>query len=73
MNDNLDRIRQILQGGGFASFGIDRLCYVKRTEQRGCSLYAVHGADGTYLWRYANRATADAALRQHEMEPLSVH
>lgn len=73
MKSNIDRLRKILHGESFESFGIDRLCYVKRTERRGCSLYAVHGADGTYLWRYTDRATADAALRQHEMEPLSVH
>ncbi len=73
MNTDLDWLRPLLQGEGFASFGIDRICYVKRTEQHGSGLYAVHGADGTYLWRYADRATADAALRQHEMEPLSVH
>ncbi|HJS86766.1 MAG TPA: DUF1150 family protein [Acetobacteraceae bacterium] len=73
MNTDIERLRQILQGESFESFGIDRLCYVKRTEQSGSGRYAVHGADGTYLWRYADRATADAALRQHEMEPLSVH
>ena len=72
MSANLDRVRQLLQGSSFEAFGIDQFCYVKRTEQRGCRRYAVHGADGTYLWRYADRAAADAALRQHEMEPLSV-
>ena len=73
MSANLDRVRQLLRGSGFEAFGIDQFCYVKRTEQRGCLRYAVHGADGTYLWRYADRAAADAALRLHEMEPLSVH
>jgi hypothetical protein len=67
------RVRQILRGQSFAAFGINEFCYVKHTRKRGRSLYTVHGADGTYLWCYTDRAIADAALRQQEIEPLSVH
>jgi hypothetical protein len=73
MDHNQGRAAQALREWNFRSFGIDSLCYVKCVAWSGGRLYAVHGADGTYLWRYEDRATADAALRQCEMESLSVH
>lgn len=57
----------------FEAFGIEQFCYIKHANRHGCSQYEVYGADGTYLWGYPDRATADAALRQHDMEPLSLH
>ncbi|MCP5432094.1 MAG: DUF1150 domain-containing protein [Alphaproteobacteria bacterium] len=36
-------------------------------------LYAVHAADGTPMAVVEDRATAFAAARQYEMEPVSVH
>jgi len=73
MNHNLDHTRPTLRERNFKSFGVDWLCYVKCVTWSGRREYVVHGADGTYLWRYDDRATADAALRQCEMESLSVH
>jgi hypothetical protein len=73
MSASLDHSRHSLFATRFEAFGVDRFCYVKHATRRGQSEYRIHGADGTYLCCYADRATADAALRQHEMEPLSVH
>jgi hypothetical protein len=56
-----------------ATFGAERLVYVKRIVFCGRDMYSAHGADGTHLSVFADRAAADSALRQHEFEPLSVH
>jgi hypothetical protein len=73
MSASLDHSRHSLSATRFAAFGVERFCYIKHATQQGRSEYQIHGADGTYLCWYADRATADAALRQHEMELLSVH
>ena len=57
----------------FALFGRTEMAYVKRVETNGAQAYAVHAADGTYIWRFADRDQALAALRQHDLEPLSLH
>jgi hypothetical protein len=73
MSASFDHSRHFLSTTRFEAFGIDRFCYVKHATRRGRREFEIYGADGTYLWRYGDRAIADAALRQHEMEPLSVH
>jgi len=57
----------------FAAFGLNDLAYVKPIEVEGRPRFAIHAADGTALSVVPDRAVADAAVRQHEMEPLSVH
>jgi hypothetical protein len=57
----------------FALFGRTEMAYVKRVKTNGVPAYAVHAADGTYIWGFADRELACAALRQHDLEPLSLH
>ena len=57
----------------FAEFGRTEMAYVKPVELDGATAYAIHAADGTYLWQFDDRHIAFAALRQHDMEPVSVH
>lgn len=57
----------------FTSFGLEDMAYVKRVEIDGQMLHAVHAADGTPLTVINTRELAFATVRQHEMEPLSVH
>lgn len=57
----------------FASYGILDRAYVKPVTREGRTSFAVHAADGTYLFCFVSRELAFAALRQQEMEPLSVH
>lgn len=57
----------------FALYGRTEMAYIKRVETSGEPSYAVHAADGTFIWRFADRAMASAALRQHDLEPLSLH
>jgi len=53
--------------------GMEDLAYVKRVDVDGADAFAVHAADGTQIAVMANREVAFAVVRQHDMEPVSVH
>lgn len=53
--------------------GIEQLAYVKPVTIKGDALFAVHAADGTEIAVIADRDVAFAAVRQHSLEPVSVH
>jgi hypothetical protein len=57
----------------FAALGMNGIAYVKPTMVDGQTGYAIHAADGTPMALADDRATAMAAIVQHEMLPLSVH
>lgn len=57
----------------FHTFGLEDLAYVKPVVIEGQQLHAVHAADGTPLTVLSAREIAFATVRQHEMEPMSVH
>lgn len=56
-----------------AAWGVDDIAYVKPVDQDGRTMYSVHAADGTQMGVMANREVAFAAVRQHDLEPVSVH
>ncbi|MDA1132157.1 MAG: DUF1150 family protein [Proteobacteria bacterium] len=49
------------------------LAYVKAVDFEGVAAYAIHAADGTQLAIVASRDLAFATVRQHDMNPVSVH
>ena len=51
----------------------ERLAYIKPWDVEGRPGFAVHAADGTPLGWYERREIAFAAVRQHDLEPVSVH
>jgi len=55
------------------SLGISHIAYVKPVVVNGEAGFAIHAADGTPMALAGDRATAMAAIVQHEMMPLSVH
>ncbi len=57
----------------FKALGLAQVAYVKTVMVDGRTAYSVHAADGTEIRVMADRATACAAVRQHDLEPLSVH
>jgi hypothetical protein len=68
----IERIRQ-MSSRELALFGMQDLAYVKRVVVDGASAFAVHAADGTQVTVLSNREVALATIRQHDLEPLSVH
>jgi hypothetical protein len=55
------------------ALGVSHIAYVKPVVVNGTAGFAIHAADGTPMALAGDRATAMAAIVQHEMLPLSVH
>ena len=55
------------------ALGVAHIAYVKAVIVNGTAGFAIHAADGTPMAVAGDRATAMAAIVQHEMMPLSVH
>lgn len=56
-----------------AAWGVDDVAYVKTIEHEGDTAFAIHAADGTQMAVVRDRQVAWAAIRQHDLEPVSVH
>ncbi|MEX2453367.1 MAG: DUF1150 family protein [Rhodospirillaceae bacterium] len=58
----------------FTLLGIHEFAYVKPVTADGNPAFAIFAADGTQIANIqTNREVAFAAVRQHELEPVSVH
>lgn len=57
----------------FIQFGLQDIAYIRQVVVNDTVAFALHAADGTQLGLMPNQEVAAAALRQHELEPLSVH
>ena len=57
----------------FAQFGLSDLAYVKPVVVDDQPLFEVYAADGRQMAVMRDRATAVAALLQHDLEAVSVH
>ena len=53
--------------------GLQEMAYVKPVVVDGQTAYAVHAADGREVAVMPSRDVALAAIRQNDLEPLSVH
>jgi hypothetical protein len=53
--------------------GLQEVAYVKPVQIDGQSAVAVHAADGTQMAVMRSRESAFAAVRQNDLEPVSVH
>jgi len=70
--DKIERIRQMSMRE-LALFGMQDLAYIKRVAVDDTYGYAVHAADGTQIALLSDRDVAFATVRQHDLEPMSVH
>lgn len=72
MMNEIERIRH-MSARELAMFGMQDLAYVKTVMVDDAVGYAVHAADGTQIAVLPDRSLAFATVRQHDLEPLSVH
>jgi hypothetical protein len=56
-----------------AMLGMQDLAFVKSVPGEDGIAYAIHAADGTQMALMTDRDVAFAAVRQHGLEPVSVH
>jgi hypothetical protein len=68
----LDRIVQ-MTAQDFRALGLQQVAYLRPVTVDGAPACSVHAADGTVIVVMRDRAAAYAAVRQHDLEPLSVH
>jgi hypothetical protein len=68
----IDWIRHLSQHE-LGLLGVQDLAYIKPVLVEGKRRYAVHAADGTEIAVLLDRAVAFATVRQHDLEPMSVH
>jgi hypothetical protein len=71
MNE-FERIRH-MSSRELVLFGMQDLAYIKAVIVNGVTAFAVHAADGTQVTVLPDRDIALATVRQHDLEPLSVH
>jgi hypothetical protein len=70
--DKIERIKQ-MTASELALLGVQDFAYIKQVVIDGASGYAVHAADGTQIAVIPDRDVAFATVRQHDLEPVSVH
>ncbi|MDA8231991.1 MAG: DUF1150 family protein [Magnetospirillum sp.] len=57
----------------FAAWGVPDVAFVKRVMVDDSEGWSIHAADGTQMGLAPTRDVAFAAIRQHDLEPVSVH
>jgi hypothetical protein len=57
----------------FTYLGIFNTSYIKPETQDGAVCYAVHAADGSLLFRVADRDAARLLAREFNVAPQSLH
>jgi len=57
----------------FSILGMQNLAYIKPITVNDGLAFAIHAADGTPMAVMTERQIAEAAIRQHDLEPVSVH
>ncbi|HEX6839892.1 MAG TPA: DUF1150 family protein [Stellaceae bacterium] len=72
MNQIDQKLRQI-SAQEFALLGMQDVAYVRRVIVNDEAGFAIHAADGTEVAILPSRDLAFATLRQHDLEPVSVH
>ena len=71
--NRLEQLRHTHSLEDLVRLGLEDIAYIKAVTLEGQRFYAIHAADGTPLTLAAERETAIATVRQHDMEPASVH
>jgi len=73
MLSKLELLKKTLSTQDLGSFGLEDIAYIKSVMVDGQRLHAIHAADGTPLTVVSERELAFATVRQHDMNPASVH
>lgn len=68
----IERLRQISLSD-LAALGLQGVGYIRPVAIDDSTAYAVFAADGTQIGVLPTREAALAAMRQHRLEPVSVH
>ena len=70
--NTMSNIRQISEQD-LAVLGLHSMAYLRSVTMDGTDGYGIFTADGTQVAFAPTRALAEAAVREYELEPVSVH
>jgi hypothetical protein len=56
-----------------AALGMQDMAYLRATTLEGMTGFGIFAADGRQLAFAPSRALAEATIREHDLEPVSVH
>lgn len=56
-----------------ATWGMPEIAFIKRVLVNDEEGWSIHAADGTQMGIAPSRELAFAAVKQHDLEPVSVH
>jgi hypothetical protein len=70
--NQIEKLRHITSKE-FALLGMQDVAYIKLITVNDGTAFAVHAADGTQVALLPDRDIANATVRQHDLEPVSVH
>jgi hypothetical protein len=68
----IEKLKQI-SSTEFAHLGMQDVAYIRPVRVNDEAAFAIYAADGTQVAVMSSREVAIATVRQHELEPLSVH
>ena len=57
----------------WAAWGLPDIAYIRQAPEEGEGMWTIHAADGSRIGKASSRDLAFAAVRQNDLEPMSVH
>jgi hypothetical protein len=57
----------------FADLGVNHVAYIRAVDIEGVTGFSIHAADGTALGLLRDRDAAENAIRDLDLDPVSVH
>ncbi|MEH6629776.1 hypothetical protein A9Q97_02845 [Rhodospirillales bacterium 47_12_T64] len=66
-------ISELMTDQDMTALGLEVVAYVKPVDVEGDACFGIFAADGTEITVVGDRDVAFAAVRQQDLEPLSVH
>lgn len=70
---NTQELAQSISVQDLRILGINEIAYIKPDNVDGATVFTVHAADGTAIAQMASHEIAVAAVRQNNMEAVSIH
>lgn len=72
-NDRKQPSALTLSAKDLETLGINQVAFIKTVTEDGDERFVVHAADGTAVRVFPTRELAELAIRQNDLQPLSVH
>ena len=68
-----DRIRPTISPQDLGALGLNQVAFIKSVQEEGEEHFVVHAADGMAVRLFPTREMAELAIRQSDLQPVSLH